>query len=99
MITTALEGTHVTAAHFSTPERGGASCTAEPVQVWLTLDANTTTNWNNQPGWATLEDTQNVAHGWSSSCPAAAVGFNVLQGATWAAQHNLDHITLGARAS
>lgn len=74
----ALRGTHVLSAEFNAFESHSPSCSARPVEAWGTNQVSSTTAWNGQPfpgGNPVLLGAPNVAHGFSSACPGAWVGF------------------------
>ncbi|MFJ6945302.1 VCBS repeat-containing protein [Streptomyces wuyuanensis] len=75
------------------------SCTHREVQTWLTGSISSSTTWSNQPSWTTKLDTVSDAKGWSSSCPAGNLAFDVTTGAKQAASGKWNSITLGLRAS
>ena len=72
----ALGGT-VSAAHFNTTEVYSFSCSARQVDLWTASVASSSTTWNSNPVLSSKVATANVAYGYSSSCPAHAVGFDV----------------------
>jgi RHS repeat-associated protein len=77
-------GKYVTGATLTLFEYWSYSCSAREVDVWdLTGNYGPNLDWNNQPGVATEWASANVAHGYSSSCSAANVSFDV----TGLAQH------------
>lgn len=94
-----LTGAVIDQSHFYATETYSASCTAEPVELWTTGGISSATTWNHQPSWNTRIDTQNVAHGWSASCPTASVGFDTSSAMADIALHPKPSITLGLRAS
>jgi hypothetical protein len=69
---------HSATAYF--PEIWSYSCTASPVDLYLTGAISKSTTYNNQPAWGTKLGSDNVAYGWSStgetggssSCPYGA---------------------------
>ncbi|NJP44757.1 LamG domain-containing protein [Actinacidiphila epipremni] len=87
-----------TRTHFYATEIHSASCTAEPVELWTTGAISSATTWDNEPAWKTKVDTQTVAHGWSSSCPAASVGWDTHTAMQAIANSPASSITLGLRA-
>ena len=98
--TSGVEGKTITAAQFSVTEDWSFNCTASPVELWQTRGFNSATTWNNPPlAWVTQQDTQTVAHGYSSSCPTSAVGFSALSAVTTAASGSQPTITLGLKAT
>ncbi|WP_441250500.1 RHS repeat-associated core domain-containing protein [Kitasatospora sp. McL0602] len=82
----AVWGKHVLSATLNTNETHSWTCTASPVELWDTGSFTSASNWSNQPAWNSKLGTQTVANGYSSSCPAANVAWDVtgeVQG--WAA--------------
>ncbi len=78
-----LVGKHVLEAEFNVFEHYAPSCTKTDVAAYGTDPVSAATNWDNQPykevgGTQVALGTQNVAWGYSASCPAAWVGFNAL---------------------
>ena len=76
-----LTGATITRAELNVFETWSYSCTATQVDLYTTNQTLTQSNakWSSWPSntWTTLRDSQTKAHGWSSSCPAAGVGFDV----------------------
>lgn len=93
-----IYGATVISAQLNMTERWSPSCTATPVQAWLTGAIGSGTTWNNQPSWSTEQASQTVAHGYNSSCPAAGVGFNVKSAIQSAANSKWTQATFGLRA-
>ncbi|MEV0322454.1 FG-GAP-like repeat-containing protein [Streptomyces sp. NPDC050658] len=75
------------------------SCTKKPVEAWLTGAISSATTWNKQPTWGTKYATVTAAKGWSSSCPAGNLEFDVKGATTQAASKNWDKLAFGLRAS
>ncbi|WP_415949939.1 VCBS repeat-containing protein [Streptomyces sp. KLOTTS4A1] len=75
------------------------SCTHREVQLWLTGGISSATTWNKQPSWAQKLDTVSEAKGYSSSCPAGNLAFDVTTGAKKAQSSKWNNITLGMRAT
>ncbi|WP_258038541.1 MULTISPECIES: FG-GAP-like repeat-containing protein [unclassified Streptomyces] len=75
------------------------SCTAKPVELWRTAAIGSSTTWNNRPTRREKMDTVNDAKGWSSSCPAGNLAFDVTKGAKDAAANEWNTITLELAAS
>ncbi|WP_338672177.1 VCBS repeat-containing protein [Streptomyces sp. SCSIO 30461] len=75
------------------------SCTHREVQTWLTGSISSSTSWSKQPTWATKLDHVSDAKGWSSTCPAGNLAFDVTAGAKQAASDKWNNITLGLRAA
>lgn len=84
-------------------ETWSPSCTAKPVKLVLTGAISSSTTWNRQPSPTTtngtVQDTQTVAHGYSTtSCPEAGVGFNVANAMQSAANASWTQATFGLQA-
>ncbi|MDW8805671.1 FG-GAP-like repeat-containing protein [Streptomyces scabiei] len=75
------------------------SCTAKPVQLWRTAAIGSSTTWNNRPDRREQMDSVNDAKGWSSSCPAGNLAFDITRGAKDAAAGKWNTITLELAAS
>jgi hypothetical protein len=91
-------GATIITAQLNLTEESSASCTATPVQAWSTGPISPSTTWNHQPAWKSEADSQTVAHGFSSACPAAGVGFNVQKTMQSAASGQWSQATFGLRA-
>jgi hypothetical protein len=99
MNTSAINGKHIISATFKANEVWSWSCTAKPVELWLTGGISSATTWNNQPAWDTKESTVTTAHGYTSSCPSAVVSFDATAAVTRAAASGWPNLTLGLRAT
>ncbi|WP_271208592.1 FG-GAP-like repeat-containing protein [Streptomyces poonensis] len=75
------------------------SCTAKPVELWRTDPIGSSTTWNDRPTRREQMDTVTDAKGWSSSCPAGNLAFDVTKGAKDAAANEWDTITLELAAA
>ncbi|GAA3375456.1 VCBS repeat-containing protein [Streptomyces sannanensis] len=96
---TALAGVKVIDAQFQITETHSWSCTAKPVELYLTGSISSSTTWNNQPAWSTRQDSRNYAHGNESyGCPDKAVDFTATDAAVKAAANKWSNITFGLRA-
>lgn len=97
-----IYGSHVISAQFNMHEIWSPSCTAKPVKLVLSGAISSSTTWNNQPSPnttnGTVQDTQTVAHGYSSSCPEAGVGFDVANALQSAANNSWTQVTFGVAA-
>jgi hypothetical protein len=80
-----VNGRKILKAVFNATETWSASCTPRPVSAWVTYGVTSTTTWNTQPGFLKLLSTQNVAKGYSSSCTAGTVGFDMAPAKDWLA--------------
>ncbi|MFC1400436.1 MULTISPECIES: LamG domain-containing protein [Streptacidiphilus] len=95
-----LKGAQVLSSTFYATEIFSYSCTASPVELWQTGAISSATTWDHQPTWQSKLDSKTVAHGQSSSCPAASVGWNTTAAMQSAANQSTfqSQITLGLRA-
>ncbi|MFB7739717.1 FG-GAP-like repeat-containing protein [Streptomyces sp. NPDC056112] len=92
-------GATIIDSHFYATETYAPSCTATPVELWQTDPIDSGTSWSNQPAWKTQWGTKTVAYGYSPSCPAKSLGFDVTSHMQKVADGgNLSNITLGLRA-
>jgi hypothetical protein len=83
---TAWRGTVVTGATLNLYEFHSYSCTAAALSVRSAGNASASTDWNNQPSHNnSYTDSVSNAHGYSSSCPAAAFGVNIKNIAVYSA--------------
>ncbi|MFF8545928.1 FG-GAP-like repeat-containing protein [Streptomyces albidoflavus] len=69
------------------------SCTAKPVQLWRTAAIGSSVSWNNRPTRREMLDSVTAAKGWSGSCPAGNLAFDVTKGAKDAAASQWNTIT------
>ncbi|MGC0423536.1 FG-GAP-like repeat-containing protein [Embleya sp. AB8] len=93
-----LRGANLQAATFRALEVHSWSCSARPVNLFLTGPIDSATTWNKQPGQSTLQQQVNVAKGYSANCPGDWVGFDVMDAATKARDGGWGDITLMLRA-
>ncbi|MER7283752.1 LamG-like jellyroll fold domain-containing protein [Dactylosporangium sp. NPDC000244] len=81
-IPSALAGATINEAKLTATEEWSYSCSARYVDVYApsTTLSSSNAKWDSWSGVSlgSAVDSQNVAHGYNSSCPAASVGFNVL---------------------
>lgn len=75
------------------------SCTDRTAEVWLTGAISSSTSWSNQPSWSRELDSVNDSKGYSSSCPAGNLAFDVTSAAKESITKKWNNITLGMRAS
>lgn len=75
--TTPMSGKVILAAVMNATETWSSSCTATPVDAWVTGGISPGTTWNAQPGLVAKTDSRTVAKGYSSGCPAGTVGFDL----------------------
>jgi hypothetical protein len=99
MNTSTVRAKHIIAATFRTRLNYSWSCSARQVEVWRTGGISASTTWNSQPAWSAKLQTLNVAKGYTGSCPAGTVDFNVTAGVATAAASNWTNLTLGLRAT
>lgn len=94
-----LAGVKVIDAQFQITETHSWSCTAKPVELYLTGSISSSTTWNKQPSWSTRQDSRNYAHGNECfGCPDKAVDFTAKDAAVKAAASKWTNITFGLRA-
>ncbi|WP_404867874.1 hypothetical protein ACI1MP_05450 [Kitasatospora griseola] len=94
-----LSGAQIISSTFYATETYAPSCGGRNVELWLTGAVNSGTTWNNQTSWINKLDTKSEAHGYSSDCPAAGIGFNSQAAVQAAVNINVDNVTLGLRAT
>ncbi|MFU8853054.1 LamG-like jellyroll fold domain-containing protein [Micromonospora sp. SL1-18] len=97
--TTGIKGKHILKATLQTFEVWSRSCTARQVEVWATNPISSSTTWKNQPTWSYRMDYKSLAKGYSSSCPAGGVEFDVTRQVVNAAAGGWSNVTQGLRAS
>jgi len=95
----AIHGKQIIKATLRTYETWSWSCTKKAVELWHTGVISKATTWNKQPAWTEKLDTETVAKGWGSSCPAGGVEFNATAVAVKAAAGKWPNITMGLRAT
>ncbi|MBB1260226.1 DNRLRE domain-containing protein [Streptomyces alkaliterrae] len=95
-----LAGVQVLDAQFNIKLTHSWSCSARPVELWLTGAISSATTWNKQPSWSTKLDTLNVAGGNESvGCADRGVDFKATEAARRAAANKWSNVTFGLRAS
>ncbi|MFB7861692.1 LamG-like jellyroll fold domain-containing protein [Streptomyces sp. NPDC056069] len=103
-VTSKFAGKHILSAEFNVYESHSYSCTAKPVQLYLTKGIGSGTTWNNSTTtgfWQKWLQTVNAAKGWSSSCSAGYLEFgaaNVKSTVQTAATNGWRDITFGLKA-
>jgi len=97
--TSGVKGKRIVKATLQTYETWSRSCTARQVEAWETGDISSSTTWKAQPAWISRLAYVSVAKGYSSSCPAGGVEFDVTAHVTKAAANGANSITQGLRAS
>ncbi|MGW5611639.1 FG-GAP-like repeat-containing protein, partial [Streptomyces sp. NPDC003753] len=94
-----IYGSTVLTSEINFTEEWSPSCTATPVQLWNTSTISSSTTWDTPPTLISqIGSPQTVAHGWSSSCPAAGVGFDIGGPMQSAADNKKTNLTFGLRA-
>lgn len=71
-----MVGKVILAAVMNATETWSSSCTATPVDAWVTGGISPGTTWNAQPGLVAKVDSRTVAMGYPG-CPAGTVGFDL----------------------
>ncbi|MFY1700957.1 DNRLRE domain-containing protein [Micromonospora sp. WMMA1923] len=94
-----IKGATVSEATFRVENTHSWSCTAREMQLWLTGAISSSTTWNKQPEWQTLQQRRSFAHGYASNCDKDYASFTVLDAARAAASKGWGSITLGMRAT
>ncbi|KIR65574.1 DNRLRE domain-containing protein [Micromonospora oryzae] len=94
-----IKGTVVSEAGFRVLNNHSWSCTAREMQLWLTGAISSSSTWQKQPAWESLQQKRSFAHGYGSSCDDEYVRFDVLGAAQEAATKGWGSITLGMRAT
>ena len=92
-------GSQQVSATLFTNEIYSWSCTARVVDLYQTGFASRGATWSTQPARGQFQSSQDVAHGWSSSCPAHGVSFNATGAAKLAASKDWSDLTLELQAS
>ncbi|WP_370942830.1 LamG-like jellyroll fold domain-containing protein [Amycolatopsis sp. cg5] len=95
---TDLRDKGVLSASVSFLESWSPSCTKKWVELYRTTKIDGGTSWNNGPTWLAHQDSKEVAHGHSSSCPQDWVGFNVSGGVAGAVAEGQGTVTFMLRA-
>ncbi|MFC1435234.1 LamG-like jellyroll fold domain-containing protein [Streptacidiphilus sp. N1-3] len=97
-----IVGAHIISSSLNFAEEWSPSCTAKGVQLWSTGPITSATTWDKPPTMLNqVGATATVAHGYDSSCPAKAVGFDISSAMTLAASPTkpLSALAFGLRAS
>ncbi|WP_431898405.1 LamG-like jellyroll fold domain-containing protein [Nonomuraea sp. bgisy101] len=94
-----IHGKQIIKATLRTYETWSYSCSARKVEAWATNPISKSTTWNNQPTWARLLSTVNVAKGWGPSCMPGGVEFDVTSQVVDAAAKKWPNVTIGLRAT
>ncbi|MBC8090373.1 MAG: LamG domain-containing protein, partial [Pseudonocardia sp.] len=97
--TTPINGKRILRATFRAYETHSWSCSARPVELWLTGPISAATTWNTQPAWMRKISTISVAKKANPSCPAGGVEMDATSAVVDAARNNWTGITLGLRAT
>jgi hypothetical protein len=98
-INSGVWGATVISSTISFHENWSFSCTASEVDLYQTGTINSSTTWDAQPSWTSLLGTASVAHGHSSSCAAANVGYDIKSMMQSAANGKWTTATFGLRAT
>ncbi|MEU6220931.1 FG-GAP-like repeat-containing protein [Streptomyces sp. NPDC047022] len=93
-----IYGSTVLTSQLNFTEEWSPSCTAKPVQLWKTGTISSSTTWDNPPSMISEVDSQSHAYGWSSSCPAANIGFDIGDVMQSAANSKTGNLTFGLKA-
>ncbi|WP_330344048.1 FG-GAP-like repeat-containing protein [Streptomyces longwoodensis] len=92
-------GATIVDSHFYATETYAPSCTATPVELWQTGSIDSNTTWNNKPTNKARWGTKTVAYGYSPSCPAKSLGFDITSRMQDVADGaSLSNLTLGLQA-
>uniref|UniRef100_UPI002F90FF30 FG-GAP-like repeat-containing protein n=1 Tax=Streptomyces longwoodensis TaxID=68231 RepID=UPI002F90FF30 len=92
-------GATIVDSHFYATETYAPSCTATPVELWQTGSIDSSTTWNNKPTNKARWGTKTVAYGYSPSCPAKSLGFDITSRMQDVADGaNLSSLTFGLQA-
>ncbi|SEH85435.1 MULTISPECIES: LamG-like jellyroll fold domain-containing protein [unclassified Leifsonia] len=95
-----LEGKQINSSYLNIYQTYSNSCDTTLVQAWRYASTATGFTWNTEPGaWAQLLDQQGDANGGPCAPNPATVGWNVTQGAVYAAANSLPSLTLGLRVA
>ncbi|MBK3626349.1 VCBS repeat-containing protein [Streptomyces sp. MBT49] len=95
-----LFGATVIDSRFYATETYAPSCTATEVQLWQTGPISSSTTWANKPARTAQWGSKTAAYGYSPSCPAQSLGFNITSHMQDVADKaSLSSLTLGLQAS
>ncbi|WP_203970637.1 LamG-like jellyroll fold domain-containing protein [Planotetraspora silvatica] len=94
-----VNGKHILKATFRITQSKSWGCTDSPqaVQLWLTGGITKSTNWSHQPSWMDSLGSVSSDAGYSSSCPAKGVEFDVTGTIVKAAKGGWANTTFGLR--
>ncbi|GII54061.1 hypothetical protein Pth03_24500 [Planotetraspora thailandica] len=94
-----VNGKHILKATFRITQNKSWGCTDSPqaVQLWLTGGITKSTNWSHQPSWMDMLDSVSSDAGYSSSCPAKGIEFDVTGTIVKAAKGGWPNTTFGLR--
>ncbi len=105
-------GAVINTAYAYFPEVWAYSCTASPVQAWLTGAISSKTTWDSQPAWDSELGSDDVAYGWSPSgeaggpppsgdtgCGDNDVAYTITSTVATAAADGWPGVTIGLKAS
>jgi Concanavalin A-like lectin/glucanases superfamily len=107
-----VDGAVIDTAYAYFPEVWADSCTASPVQLWLTGTISGSTTWDSQPAWDSELGSDDVAYGWSpdgyaggpppsgdAGCGDNDVAYTITSTVKTAAADSWPTVTVGLRAS
>lgn len=100
-VSSKIYGSSIITAQLNMTEEWSPSCSPRPVQAWMTGAISSSTTWSHQPAWNTQQDSQNVAHGYNSTCAPAGVGFDISNAMKSAANpgNKMTQVTFGLKAA
>lgn len=78
-----LSGKPIFKAVMNVWEEHAYSCNPRKVSAWVTGGITSSTSWNTRPGNLRNVSTLNIAKGYSSTCPAGSVGFDMGTATSW----------------
>ncbi|MGW3658762.1 FG-GAP-like repeat-containing protein [Streptomyces sp. NPDC005151] len=87
-----LAGRQVIKSTLTLPAGAVGDCSAQPVELWHTGRATSTTTWNAQPAWLTKLAT-------SANCPSGTVNLDATAAAKAASAAGSNTVDLGLRAT
>ncbi|WP_344307734.1 LamG-like jellyroll fold domain-containing protein [Fodinicola feengrottensis] len=99
LATDPVNGKHILSATLRVTNAYSYSCTARPVDLWLTGAITSSTTWNSQPSWMRKLGSVNAAKGYDSSCPAGELEYNALSAIQQQAAAGWPGVTVGLRAA
>lgn len=98
--TSVTRGKQINSSSLQMTQTYANSCDTTLVQAWRYDSTATGFSWNSEPAaWAQLLDQQGNANGGPCAPNPAAVGWDVTQGAVYAAANSLSSLTIGLRVA